>query len=104
MGISSLEILFSSQVPELAGFWLLTLLQTPLTVYLMANVNTIVLPLERATDIPLLLFLLAQLALGFRGLQLMIRAQAVKFHLSQFDSVVPSHTQGEEIEMQNRQS
>jgi len=85
------------KVPELAGFWILTLLQAPLTVYLLANVNTIVLPLERAASIPLLSFLLAQLPLGFRALQLMVRAQAIKFHLSQFDSIQP---QGEHLEMQ----
>ncbi len=75
------------QVPELAGFWLLTLLQTPLTIYLLANIDTVVLPIERAVNIVLLLFLLAQLLLGLRALQLMVKAQAVKFHLSQFSSL-----------------
>lgn len=75
------------KVPELAGFWLLTLLQTPLTVYLLGNINTIVLPLETAVNIVLLAFLLAHVVLGFRALQLMVRAQAVKFHLSHFDSL-----------------
>ncbi len=75
------------QVPELAGFWLLTLLQTPLTIYLLANIDTVLLPLERAVNIVLLLFLLAQLLLGLRALQLMVKAQAVKFHLSQFSSL-----------------
>jgi len=94
---SLLTLSWKFQVPELAGFWILTLLQAPLTVYLLANVNTIVLPLERAASIPLLSFLLAQLPLGFRALQLMVRAQAIKFHLSQFDSIQP---QGEHLEMQ----
>lgn len=74
----------SPQVPELAGFWLLTLLQTPLVVFVMANTNTTILPLDTAINIPLLAFLLAELCLGFRALQLMIGAQAVKFYLSQF--------------------
>lgn len=73
------------QVAELAGFWLLTLFQTPLTIYLIANLDTIILPLERAVNIIMGLFLLIQLLLGFRALQLMVRAQAVKFHLTQFD-------------------
>ena len=73
------------QVAELAGFWLLTLLQVPFCVYLMANVDTVILPLERAINIVLGVFLLVQLALGFRALQLMVRAQAIKFHLTQFD-------------------
>eukprot|EP00731_Ephydatia_muelleri_P023399 Em0015g982a len=72
------------KVPELAGFWLLTLLQTPLVLFVMANTNTIILPLDAAINVPLLAFLLAQLCLGFRALQLMIGAQAVKFYLSQF--------------------
>ena len=77
----------SLQVAELAGFWLLTLLQIPLTIYLLGNVDSIVLPLERAINIVFLAFLLLQLLLGFRALQLMIRAQAVKFHLTQFEDV-----------------
>ena len=81
----SFDSLTHHQVAELAGFWLLTLLQIPFSVYLMANVDTIILPLERAINIILALFLLVQLVLGFRALQLMVRAQAVKFHLTQFD-------------------
>lgn len=82
------------QVAELAGFWLLTLLQIPLTAYLLANIDTIILPLERAINIVLALFLLSQLLLGFRALQLMIRAQAVKFHLTQFNRLedIPMQT------------
>ena len=91
---------FSLQVPELAGFWLLTLLQTPLTVYLLANINTIILPLERAIGVPLLAFLLLQLFLGFRALQLMVKAQAIKFHLNS----VFSNGDREEIELQEIQS
>ena len=71
----------------MAGFWLLTLLQAPLTVYLIANVDTVILPLERAVNIVLLTFLLVQVLLGFGALQLMVKAQAVKFHLSNFDSL-----------------
>ena len=73
-------------MPELAGFVLLTLLQFCLTLYLVANTNTLVLPLERAVNIPLLVLLLAELLLGLRAVQLIVRAQAVKFHLSQFSS------------------
>ncbi|XP_064392157.1 transmembrane protein 17B-like [Halichondria panicea] len=75
------------KIPELTGFWLLTLLQTPLTLYLLVNMDAVILPLERAVNIVLLLFLLAQLLLGLRALQLMVKAQAVKFHLSQFSSL-----------------
>ena len=78
-------ILIFPQVAELVGFWLLTLVQLPLSVYLIVNVDTIILPLERAVNIVLIPFLCAQLVLGLRALQLMVRAQAVKFHLTQFD-------------------
>lgn len=64
---------------------MLTLFQTPLTIYLLANVDTIILPLERAVNIVMGVFLCSQLLLGFRALQLMVRAQAIKFHLTQFD-------------------
>ena len=63
----------------------MTLFQVPLTAYLLANVDTIVLPLERGVNIVMGVFLCVQLLLGFRALQLMVRAQAVKFHLTQFD-------------------
>ena len=49
----------------------------------MANVNTVILPLEWAVNISLVIFLLVEIVTGFRGLQLMARAQAVKFQLSQ---------------------
>lgn len=71
------------QVPELAGFWILSLFQLPLVVYLMANINTVILPLEWAICIPLVVFLLVEIIIGLRALQLMVRAQAVKFQLSQ---------------------
>lgn len=70
------------KVAELAGFWLLSLFQLLLVVYLMANVNTIILPLEWAINCPLVLFLLLQIFAGFRALQLLIRVQAVKYHVS----------------------
>ena len=85
--VANFYILFLFQVPDLAGFWLLTMLQAPLTLYLIANVDTIVLPLERAVNIVLLTFLLVQLFLGFRALHIMVKAQAIKFHLSNFDTL-----------------
>lgn len=80
-------IIVNFQVPELAGFWLLSLLQAPFTLYLLANIDTIILPLERAVNIVLLIFLVVQLCLGFRALQLMVQAQTIKFHLSNFDTL-----------------
>jgi transmembrane protein 17 len=69
------------KVAELSGFWLLSLLQLPLVLYLMANINTIVLPLEWAVNIPMIVLLIVQLLCGVRALQLMIRSQAIKYHI-----------------------
>ena len=38
-------------------------------------------------NIVLLIFLVTQILFGIRALQLMVKAQAIKFHLSQFSSV-----------------
>jgi len=40
-------------------------------------------PMEAAVDAGLLLFLVAQLFLGAQAVRLMVKAQAVKFHLTQ---------------------
>ena len=84
-------IIIIPQVSQLAGFWMLTLLQLPLTIYLLANVNTIILPLERAVNILFLIFLLVETVTGLRTLHVLIKAQALKFHLAtRFDSIVPN--------------
>ena len=38
-------------------------------------------------NVVLLIFLVTQILFGIRALQLMVKAQAIKFHLSQFSSV-----------------
>lgn len=68
---------------------MLTLLQLPLTIYMLANVSTIILPLERAVNILFLLFLIVEVITGFRALHVLIKAQALKFHLAtRFDSIM----------------
>ena len=68
---------------------MLTLLQLPLTMYLLANINTIILPLERAVNILFLIFLVVEIVTGFRALHVLIKAQALKFHLAtRFDSII----------------
>ena len=70
---------------------MLTLLQLPLTIYMLTNVDTIILPLERAVNILFLVFLVVETATGFRALHIVIRAQALKFHLAtRFDSIIPN--------------
>lgn len=93
------------QVVELSGFWLLSLLQTPLALYTMANQDAHALPLERGLCIPLILFLVIELGLGLRTLYQLVNAQALKFHLAQTNTLPGSTTmrtegEGEHIEMQ----
>ena len=68
---------------------MLTLLQLPLTIYMLANVDTIILPLETAVNILFLIFLVVETATGFQALHVLIRAQALKFHLAtRFNSII----------------
>ena len=48
----------------------------------MVNISTVILPIEYAVNVPLALFLVVQLVTGFRALQLFIRSQVVKYHVS----------------------
>ena len=74
-----------SKVPELAGFWLLTvLLQFPLQGFLLFNEDLIILPMERAANILMVLMIIAELITGFVALRKVTRHQAKKFHLMQF--------------------
>lgn len=49
----------------------------------MANVNTIILPLEWVVNAPMVFFLLSQVLTGLRTLQLIVQAQSTKYHLTQ---------------------
>ena len=78
-----LSLLF--KVPELAGFWLLTiLLQLPLQAFLLLNEDLIILPIERAVNIIMVIMIIVQLVTGFYALRKITRHQARKFHLHQF--------------------
>ena len=97
----------SHQIVELSGFWLLSLLQTPLALYTMANQDAHALPLERGLCIPLILFLVVELGLGLRTLYQLVNAQALKFHLAQTNTLpglgsttTRTEGEGEHIEMQ----
>lgn len=75
----------TEKVPELAGFWLLTvLLQLPLQGFLLFNEDLIILPLERAANILMVSLVIVELLAGFRALRKITRHQARKFHLHQF--------------------
>ncbi|XP_018598859.2 transmembrane protein 17B [Scleropages formosus] len=79
------------KVPELAGFWLLSiLLQFPLILFQLFNEAILIQPLERGVHIVLALFLLAECLTGFAALRTMVRHSESHFHLTQFDGVQES--------------
>ncbi|XP_067864852.1 transmembrane protein 17B-like isoform X1 [Heterodontus francisci] len=76
------------KVPELAGFWLLTLLlQIPMTLFDTCNPKLAVLPLEYGASIVYLALLLAEVLLAFITLRHMVEQLELRFHMSHFDSL-----------------
>ncbi|XP_054767625.2 transmembrane protein 17-like [Lytechinus pictus] len=76
------------RVPELAGFWLLTLiLQFPLVLYLLVDSRAMPFPIERAVHVIFILFLAFDIIAGFFALKRMTQHQVMKFHLQQFDDI-----------------
>ncbi|XP_008335724.1 transmembrane protein 17B [Cynoglossus semilaevis] len=74
------------KVPELAGFWLLSiLLQFPLILFQLFNEAILIQPLERGVHIVLAIFILTQAVAGFLALRDMVSHTASQFHLRQFD-------------------
>ncbi|XP_003787994.1 transmembrane protein 17 [Otolemur garnettii] len=74
------------KVPELAGFWLLSLLlQLPLILFLLLNEGLTNLPLEKAIHIIFTIFLTFQVIAAFLTLKKMVNQLAVRFHLQEFD-------------------
>jgi len=71
-------------VPELAGFWLLTLLlQTPFVLFLLLNEAMIITPLERAVTIVMAAFVLFEDVVGYFAIRAMVDSQVNKFHMQQ---------------------
>ncbi|KAK2147176.1 hypothetical protein LSH36_565g01026 [Paralvinella palmiformis] len=78
----------TEKVPELAGFWLLTLLlQTPLSLFLLLNEDTVILPLERAVHIILVIFVIFEVFMGYFAIRALVNHQVTKFHLQQFTNL-----------------
>ncbi|XP_064915251.1 transmembrane protein 17 [Columba livia] len=74
------------KVPELAGFWLLSLLlQLPVILFLLFNEGLKIQPLERAVHIIFALFLSFQVIAAFVTLKRMVNKLATHFHLNEFD-------------------
>merc|ERR1711953_465076 len=75
----------TEKVPELAGFWLLTiLLQLPLQGFLLLNTDLILAPIDTAVGSVMMALILSELVTGFLALRQITRHQANKFHLHQF--------------------
>ncbi|KAK7088258.1 transmembrane protein 17B-like [Littorina saxatilis] len=73
------------RVPELAGFWLLTMiLQFPLILLLLLNDDALLLPLERAVHIIKALFVVSEVIVGYFAIRVMVNYQVTKYHLQQF--------------------
>ncbi|XP_025092218.1 transmembrane protein 17B-like [Pomacea canaliculata] len=76
------------RVPELAGFWLLTvLLQLPLILLLLFNTDALLLPLERAIHIVKALFVVSEVIVGYFAIRIMVNYQVTKYHLQQFTAL-----------------
>ncbi|OPJ58761.1 transmembrane protein 17 [Patagioenas fasciata] len=74
------------KVPELAGFWLLSLfLQLPVILFLLFNEGLKIQLLERAVHIIFALFLSFQVIAAFVTLKRMVNKLAAHFHLNEFD-------------------
>ncbi|XP_015921755.1 transmembrane protein 17 [Parasteatoda tepidariorum] len=68
------------KVPELAGFWMLTLfLQLPLQLLYTFSTYFQTLTIERATDSILILFLILEVAIGYFTVKAITSQQALKF-------------------------
>ena len=79
---------FLAQVPEVAGFWLLTLvMQLPLILFLLATNKALPSPLERSVHFVQLTFILFEAVSGYFALRRMTHHQIMKFHLQQFDDI-----------------
>ena len=77
----------TEKVPELAGFWLLTvLLQFPMQGFLLFNEDLVILPMERAANLLMVIMVIIELVVGFIALRRITRHQAKKFHLHQLNS------------------
>lgn len=91
----------TEKVPELAGFWLLTvLLQFPMQGFLLFNEDLVILPMERATNVIMVAILVVELTVGFIALRRITKHQAKKFHLHQLSvDFILDHPQDPKKEM-----
>jgi len=74
----------TEKVPELSGFWLLTLIQLPVLSFYSFYQHFLSLPFERALNIVLLVFLAVEILFGYAANKSLVKHQLHKFHLLQF--------------------
>ncbi|GAB6033728.1 Transmembrane protein 17 [Chamberlinius hualienensis] len=75
----------SEMIPELAGFWIISLLlQLPIQAFLSFNEGTIILPMERVANTIMIGFVIFQLICGYFGIKKISNHLATKFHLETF--------------------
>lgn len=72
------------KVPELSGFWLLTLIQVPVLCFSTFYPNFLSLPFEQALNLVLLAFLVVEILCGYVANKTLVKHQLHKFHLLQF--------------------
>lgn len=76
-----------AQIPELAGFWMLSLLlQCPLQIFLLVNEGTSSQPAEEAVQAVMFIMLILELIFGFIALKQIAQHRANNFHLTQLHS------------------
>mmetsp|Transcript_17737 Transcript_17737/g.29163 ORF Transcript_17737/g.29163 Transcript_17737/m.29163 type:complete len:204 (-) Transcript_17737:651-1262(-) len=70
------------KVPQLLGFFLITIIpQIPIAVFFMLFQNS-VLPIDYGLNVVMLMFLAFEIVLSWRAIRRLIRAQAARFYLS----------------------
>ncbi|XP_048381360.2 transmembrane protein 17B-like [Stegostoma tigrinum] len=76
------------KVPELAGFWLLSLLlQIPMALFDCCNPRLLVLPLEYCVNVVFIAMLLTETVLTFSNLRRMVHQLEIRFHITHFHSL-----------------
>ncbi|XP_072289395.1 transmembrane protein 17A isoform X2 [Eucyclogobius newberryi] len=84
----SAVFMLNVKVPELAAFWVLSFtFPVPVLLFFLTDEDTLILPLERATNSMYLLFVLAELTASFLALRTMTRKLLLLFHLRQLGKV-----------------
>lgn len=82
----------TEKVPELAGFWLLTVfLQFPLHCFLLFHEGKIIFPAERTIKILMMIFVILEIIFGYYAVKAIARHQSRKFqqHIMKLEDVSP---------------